>query len=66
MDCDVKPCPFCGGKAELRDCTEEHDGVLVFGAPFAVVCVNCGARRDDYSENDAVDGWNARVNEATK
>lgn len=49
----LKPCPFCGGKAEL-----EED----MGYPYVVSCKNCGARVNSL-ENDkkgSVDAWNRR------
>lgn len=49
----LKPCPFCGGKAEL-----EED----MGYPYVVSCKKCGARVTSL-ENDkkgSVDAWNRR------
>lgn len=54
---ELKPCPFCGGKANL-----EHDIMQYNGTPFEVYCENCGAKRNDYNEEDAIEGWNSRTN----
>lgn len=59
----LKPCPFCGGEAFATYKTEEDDGVRF----HSVHCHNrCGAQmgtRRHYSEESAVDAWNARVDE---
>lgn len=48
---ELKPCPFCGGKAEL-----------VTGAPeYWVRCLTCGAGTDTTaSSKRATDNWNRR------
>lgn len=55
---ELKPCPFCGGEAELRD-----DGEA--GYPYYVQCVECGGMTDGYLHADrpfgAIDAWNARA-----
>ncbi len=56
---ELKPCPFCGGKAKLR-----------YSMPFSwVECTKCNASidyKDRYEMRDgeqkAVDMWNMRVN----
>ena len=49
---DIKPCPFCGGKAEIR-----------FGGPYSIVrCSGCGVKTDPFiSDEDAIDAWNTRA-----
>ena len=53
---ELKPCPFCGGKA-----TERHEclnGVFV-------QCNKCGVSTNIFSSQDAATrGWNKRVGEA--
>lgn len=48
----LKPCPFCGGDAEL-----------VCGGPgcWFVVCNNCAVASDDGNKNFIVDRWNTRA-----
>ena len=60
---ELKPCPFCGGKA--RVVIKSFD-VFMNGA--FVICEKCGARTDlietnaEYSAKDrAVEYWNKRV-----
>ena len=51
---ELKPCPFCGGKAKLQG-DESKYGCFV-------VCTNCYAEMD-YSETEvkAIEAWNKRV-----
>lgn len=60
MSYELKPCPFCGGKAEL---------IIILGEdPFemplrwSVRCVNsCCKQYPHVSDRDAVEEWNRRV-----
>ena len=48
---DLKPCPFCGGKANLRE----------YQIDFRVMCSECGCRAKLCStEKEAVEAWNRR------
>lgn len=50
---DLKPCPFCGGEAE----------VLVFGGVYMVQCETCGIATDtDRIKEDVIKKWNTRTN----
>lgn len=58
----LKPCPFCGWEAKLREVNMGHGA---YGA--AVICTNCGCQsnaypaRLDWCANDkAVAAWNRR------
>lgn len=54
MSDKLKPCPFCGGKAEFFE--DE------FFCRYSVVCTECGARTYTYCvERDAMDAWNGRI-----
>lgn len=61
---DLKPCPFCGGKAELK-------AYLIGGIKaWAVHCkkakqdLSCCAQMTSIkSEEDAINAWNRRVND---
>lgn len=72
MSEELRPCPFCGGKAKVKAAKEDHIG-------FTVWCAcNCGARtggfcpdmskEDDTIENieeakkRAIKAWNRRAN----
>lgn len=50
---ELKPCPFCGAPAEIRE-TSGHD--------YFVKCTGCGARTRNHQENQngAVERWNRR------
>ena len=52
---EIKPCPFCGGKAILED----------MGWPHHVYCIECGIRATgrgvaEEGEQDAIKRWNRR------
>ena len=54
---ELKPCPFCGGEAQLR----------VFGwidhkEHYGIRCLSCLAQTMDYynTEEDAIEAWNTR------
>lgn len=50
MMADLKPCPCCGGAANLKR--------------FHVKCTHCWLRTDDYTHNiDAIAAWNRRPDE---
>lgn len=47
MNAELKPCPFCGGKATVR----ARGGMNVIGLKIWCECTECFARTDgDYSE----------------
>ena len=49
----LKPCPFCGGEAELYE-----DGI--FSGAF-VYCKKCGTLKGYYLETEkAIEAWNRR------
>lgn len=53
---ELKPCPFCGGKAVLEK----------MGWPHHVYCSKCGAkitsvRHDEDGEQEAIAKWNRRA-----
>ena len=56
---ELKPCPFCGGEAEIR---RWH----VFGRKchVTVQCKKCKANSGDWhNKKRAIDGWNRRTND---
>ena len=49
---ELKPCPFCGGKATAYIC----------GRIFVVECESCGTSSDGFdSKKEAVEAWNRRT-----
>lgn len=53
---ELKPCPFCGGDAEMRH--GKHQGLDT----CYVGCLYCGARSDyEHGEENAAELWNGRV-----
>ena len=64
---ELKPCPFCGGKAEL---THERDSFLNFAIYSAIMCSKCGVKSPRFqqkcataSDEEAAKAWNRRVSE---
>ena len=54
---ELKPCPFCGGEAEMLTAESMHGGYL-----FGIMCDDCRSRGDVYdTEAEAIAAWNTRV-----
>lgn len=54
---ELKPCPFCGGKAEIR---RDHE----LERMYVVVCTNCPTdvgRMWFWKKQDAINAWNRRA-----
>ena len=52
----LKPCPFCGGDAEIVDNSRYITGT------YFVCCLWCGARSDyDLGKENAAERWNGRA-----
>lgn len=63
MNNELKPCPFCGGLAEVHDCAEiDGKAQLIFSGKFGVHCKQCHVATIPYpDEAEAVAVWNSRV-----
>ena len=61
---ELKPCPFCGGDANLRT-TDLVEGLGLFAMRAVFVqCARCGARTLEYrDERFAIEDWNRRAGE---
>ena len=56
MSNELKPCPFCGGKAELKNDLQDR-----------VVCTDCRANGPYFlTSNDAIEAWNTRAERTCK
>lgn len=64
----IKSCPFCGGKAELKEYAD-NDGNIVY-KQYYIECVRCKARSitltkyyniSENPEKDVIVNWNKRV-----
>lgn len=60
---ELKPCPFCGGEAEVRMSA-------FFSCDAKVLCPNCRIQTATYKESNmdnavwfAINAWNRRVTE---
>lgn len=63
---DLKPCPFCGGRAVLYTSQVAEDAVVAF-----IVCESCGTETEKFEDtyapkDDAVAAWNLRHNTAAE
>lgn len=50
---ELKPCPFCGGKAALWG---RFDG-------YEVYCINCLAKVEQDGRAEAIEAWNRRADD---
>ncbi len=56
----LKPCPFCGGKAEIVHPYRGATGAYIF-CTNCCLSINHGFCRDDEALKELTDMWNARV-----
>lgn len=55
MNEKLKPCPFCGGEAEL---------IKIYNTQWHYVqCVKCKVKTEHKTEQEAINAWNTRVKE---
>ena len=61
MKIELKPCPFCGGEAELKIIeTMTHSSLY---RENEVYCLDCYATTDKYTTQElAIKAWNKRKN----
>ena len=60
----LKPCPFCGSKAEFHHCANlaNEEYALKMANQHGVHCTNCYIATKPYdSEEEAAEAWNRRV-----
>ena len=58
---ELKPCPFCGGKAEVL--TDENEEYYVSCTECTALLGYCTDTWGDYStEDEAIEAWNRRAN----
>ena len=58
MSIELKPCPFCGGEAEIER----------YGTPRVstiVSCMNCGVSKECGEEFNHGEDWNSRIEDRT-
>ena len=62
---ELKPCPFCGGEAEITE-FDPFNGYQGSMNMYSVHCKKCGAEIVRNQNKDyAVDAWNRRADNAT-
>ena len=59
----LKPCPFCGGKAECYSDKAYHleEEEYITKTMCFVVCTECSALVSGNSMESAIDAWNRRT-----
>lgn len=62
---ELKPCPFCGGKAIINEIPPHTHGLAKFmpdcsGEVF-IECTNCTCGISANSKNEAITAWNRRM-----
>ena len=62
MPNELKPCPFCGGKAEIYQ-YDPFDGYQGDCSMNIVHCTRCGAAFERRRKEQAMDAWNRRAND---
>ena len=62
MSKEIKPCPFCGGRATIRAVTPVHSNVKAYGyGGYFVMCENCLTTSNNYNTPErAAEHWNRR------
>lgn len=62
MNAELKPCPFCGGKAVIDS---EYTTFFVGGSQYRVYCSMCHAMHTVWqpSEDLAIAAWNSLLEE---
>lgn len=58
---ELKPCPFCGGKAQRMAWHDDNP----FGKPYFIECKKCECMTTLYETlNQAKEAWNRRATDA--
>lgn len=65
METELKPCPFCGGQAELRKTLGRENYFVRCKNMCAITCGrhNINGKWRPISQNEAIELWNRRTNE---
>ena len=59
---EIKPCPFCGGKAEMT--CDDAAGYMGYTSDYYVSCKKCGATgKYEKSKAKAITAWNKRTSD---
>lgn len=59
---ELKPCPFCGGEAELAHLKKHRHKVLGIYCPVYIRCKGCGSTSPvKVTVEEAIEQWNRRA-----
>lgn len=66
MSEELKPCPFCGGKAVI-EVVEPHKHIIckmpVYKGGAFIECTECGCAISGETEIEVTEKWNRRAND---
>ena len=62
MQNKLKPCPFCGGKAEVEKWI--NNTKLKRTSFYIALCTECNAKIETDKKYQAIENWNRRVDNA--
>ena len=69
MSEELKPCPFCGGKAVI-EVIQPHRHIIckmpVYKGGAFIECTECGCAISGETETEATEKWNRRLNDPEK
>lgn len=62
---ELKPCPFCGGNAQMRQSEDERNGRVSWQAKCAntLNCIGNFISVWEYTEERAAEAWNRRADD---
>lgn len=60
---ELKPCPFCGGKAKLKIIYSDAIAMMEKITWHKISCTKCDCKIERFDVIEAIEAWNRRVSE---